>query len=169
MTWRSRSSTSTSGSERCAAEVKVNPRESSELSGKSINTREKLNMATLTDMAEHCNGCGEPLEIGQIGACDSCQVETKGVTGSPVAWPNQPVCPNCGSLVSDHPENGCLLATLMSVLRERGTHEPGQIERIHARCDVDRMWQEVGELVDRLGEGAFELNEHPSTSLDGGL
>ena len=127
----------------------------------------KPNMTTLTDMAERCDSCREPLEIGQIGQCDNCQGGSKGVVGSPGVQPNPPGCPNCGSIVSDHPENGCVLAALMSVLRDRGTHEPGQIERIHARCDVDRFWHEVGLLVDRLGEGAFDLKELPSNMRDG--
>ena len=32
-------------------------------------------MATLNDMVEHCDCCGEELELGQIGECDECQSE----------------------------------------------------------------------------------------------
>lgn len=28
-------------------------------------------MSTLEDMVEHCDSCGEELEIGQIGLCDN--------------------------------------------------------------------------------------------------
>lgn len=29
----------------------------------------------LKDMVEHCDSCGEELEVGQIGECDDCQAE----------------------------------------------------------------------------------------------
>ena len=32
-------------------------------------------MANLLDMTEHCDSCGELLEVGQIGECDDCQAE----------------------------------------------------------------------------------------------
>jgi hypothetical protein len=30
-------------------------------------------MSTLNDMEEHCDSCGNELEIGQIGDCGDCQ------------------------------------------------------------------------------------------------
>lgn len=30
-------------------------------------------MANLNQMTEHCDECGEELELGQIGLCDCCQ------------------------------------------------------------------------------------------------
>jgi hypothetical protein len=32
-------------------------------------------MTNLREMTEHCDSCGEELEIGQIGECDECQAE----------------------------------------------------------------------------------------------
>ncbi|WP_301178969.1 hypothetical protein [Comamonas thiooxydans] len=32
-------------------------------------------MATLDQMAEVCTNCNAPLDIGQIGLCDDCQVQ----------------------------------------------------------------------------------------------
>lgn len=34
-------------------------------------------MATLEGMAEHCEGCGVKLEIGQIGYCGDCNSEQR--------------------------------------------------------------------------------------------
>lgn len=34
-------------------------------------------MANLEDMVEHCETCGDELECGQIGQCDTCQSEKK--------------------------------------------------------------------------------------------
>lgn len=36
-------------------------------------------MADLDDMIEHCDSCGEELELGQIGECDDCQHEREDV------------------------------------------------------------------------------------------
>lgn len=65
-------------------------------------------------------------------------------------------CPNCGGSVIDHPEDGCVLAALMTVLRDRGTHDQAALQRIHAQCDVESLWRSVDALVDQLAEGRFD-------------
>lgn len=64
-------------------------------------------------------------------------------------------CPNCGKSIVNHPEDGCLLAALMTVLRDRGSHGEAALRRIHAQCDVELLWRSLDRVVDQLGEGAF--------------
>jgi hypothetical protein len=64
-------------------------------------------------------------------------------------------CPNCDQPVKNHPENGCVLAALIGVLRERGTLDEVTIDQIHANCDVDSFWMAAGQLVDRLENKEF--------------
>lgn len=63
-----------------------------------------------------------------------------------------PYCPGCGGPL-DHPENGCVVATLFAILKSRDDVEPEAIQRLHEHCDVDMLWTELGPLLDRLAEG----------------
>ncbi len=65
------------------------------------------------------------------------------------------VCPNCNSPVRDHQENGCVLAALTTVLRDRGEHSARKLQSLHANCDADALWNDVGRIVDKLGEGGY--------------
>ncbi len=56
----------------------------------------------------------------------------------------------------DHPEDGCVQAALMTVLRDRSTHDLAALQRIHAQCDVDSLWRSIDALVDQLAEGWFD-------------
>lgn len=65
-------------------------------------------------------------------------------------------CPNCTSPVIDHPENGCVLAALVQVLRERSEHTDDQLHTIHAEVNADIFWKDIGAIVDRLGDGEYK-------------
>ena len=66
------------------------------------------------------------------------------------------ICPNCyASPVKGHPENGCVLAAFIVVLRDRGNKPERRLLQIHAECNVDALWDQVGPLLDRLEEGEF--------------
>lgn len=64
-------------------------------------------------------------------------------------------CPNCSEPVIGHAENGCVLNTLVGIVRERGTRSDEEIEKLHAECDVDGLWNYMGEIVDKLEDGFF--------------
>ena len=74
-------------------------------------------------------------------------------------------CPNCGAKALNHPENGCILATLWRVIAEResASEEDGVLptdpaewlaERI-ATTDTDTLWDALGPVIDRLQDGQF--------------
>lgn len=64
-------------------------------------------------------------------------------------------CPNCSRPVKDHPENGCVLAALVQVVRERGNLDAAQLDSLHANIDTNALWEALGAIVDLLEEGAF--------------
>lgn len=70
---------------------------------------------------------------------------------------NARTCPNCGNgmPVSNHPENGCVLAALIQVIRDRGDLSERRILDLHANCDADWFWDAVGRVIDRLEAGEF--------------
>lgn len=70
--------------------------------------------------------------------------------------PGAALCPGCGQHpVNAHPQTGCVLAALVQVLRDRGEHTEEGLLAIHADCDEDHLWNELGDIVDRLGNGEF--------------
>lgn len=67
-------------------------------------------------------------------------------------------CPNCSMpVVGD--QDGCVVGSLFGILRERGELEESEVHHLHANCDLDRLWDKVGRLVDELGEGDFLLED----------
>lgn len=74
------------------------------------------------------------------------------------------LCPNCGQHpVNAHPQTGCVLAALVQVLRERGEYTEERLQAIHANCDDARLWTEIGDIVDRLGNGEFDAEPEPES------
>ena len=69
---------------------------------------------------------------------------------------NRSRCPNCWAHpVDNHPENGCVLAALVQIIRERETVPETRLLRIHARTDITALWNTLGPLLDRLEVGEF--------------
>lgn len=73
----------------------------------------------------------------------------------------EPVCPNCCNPINDHPRNQCMLAVLIQCLRERGELEEGQLLKLHQDCDVDALWDQLGLVIDDLGNGRYSLGDMP--------
>ena len=71
-------------------------------------------------------------------------------------------CPNCLLPVDGHPENGCVLATFIQVIRERGNLSEKQLRELHHNTDVKALWSRLGPILDDLEEGVFEIAE-PAT------
>ncbi len=74
-------------------------------------------------------------------------------------------CPNCGlKFIHRHRPNGCVLAALIEVLRDRETLEPEEILERLLDCNVDHMWNEIGSVIDALEDGEYlresETHEH---------
>lgn len=63
-------------------------------------------------------------------------------------------CPNCGLSVVDHPENECVLGVFIAVLADRGVPKAA-LHDLHARCDVDALWESIGPILDDLQDGRF--------------
>ena len=64
-------------------------------------------------------------------------------------------CPNCGGNVANHAENGCVLAALVQLVREREAMSERRLRKLHAGTDVDALWQELGPVIDGLEDGAY--------------
>ncbi len=68
------------------------------------------------------------------------------------------ICPNCTiSAVKDHPEDGCVLAALIQVLREREELPERTLLALHAKTDVDALWDDLGPILDKLEDGSYLL------------
>lgn len=66
------------------------------------------------------------------------------------------MCPNCcTSPVADHPDNGCALAVLIQVIRERGDLTERKLRDLHYNCNVDHLWDRLGPVIDDLQAGEF--------------
>jgi hypothetical protein len=63
-------------------------------------------------------------------------------------------CPNCLMFVA-LPNEGCLLHDLIQVARERANHPERKLRQLHAKCDVDALWNRLGPIVDDLEDGNF--------------
>lgn len=63
-------------------------------------------------------------------------------------------CCNCME-PSPHPDNECVLHALLTVLRERETHSEEELEKIYINCNVDLLWNELGRIVNDLGNGRY--------------
>lgn len=69
--------------------------------------------------------------------------------------PKRLTCPNCAGPVVGHEENGCVLAALIGVVRDRGNHTELKIRQLHANANIDALWDQLGPIIDQLEEGAF--------------
>lgn len=63
-------------------------------------------------------------------------------------------CPNCTKPVG-HEEDGCVLASLFAIVRDRGNTPKRKIKTLWANADVDALWSTLGPIVDDLEEGAY--------------
>ena len=68
---------------------------------------------------------------------------------------NKLKCPNCGGNVANHPEDGCVLAALIQVIRERQSMSEKELRKLHANADVDALWDDLGRIIDKLEEGNY--------------
>lgn len=69
--------------------------------------------------------------------------------------PQDPVCPNCNEKVVGHPSNGCVLGALIQCVRDRKTTDTALLEELHAKVDLDKLWQDVGPVISRLESGHY--------------
>lgn len=65
-------------------------------------------------------------------------------------------CPNCGEPIARHSTNSCVLNAFIGVLRDRGDIEEHRLRELHADCNVDVLWGDVGDVVDKLGSGDYQ-------------
>lgn len=69
------------------------------------------------------------------------------------------LCPNCFKPIKTHKNNGCVLKALMVVLNGRGGKTRKELNKLHAKCNADALWDELGPIIDRLGDGEFSDTE----------
>ena len=77
-------------------------------------------------------------------------------------------CPNCGES-SPHEDDACVLNAFIGLLRDRGIHKEHQLEKLHAYCDVSRLWDTLNGVLDDLGNGHYmdrQVVEDSSSSGD---
>jgi hypothetical protein len=64
-------------------------------------------------------------------------------------------CPNCLEPLTTHPNNGCVLAAMIQVIRERGSLASDDLTEIHRDTDTDALWEDLGPVIDRLEAGGY--------------
>jgi len=65
-------------------------------------------------------------------------------------------CPNCQERFHVvHPENGCVLASLTQVVREREIVDEEKLLQLHENTDVSALWDDLGPIIDKLEEGKY--------------
>ena len=72
-------------------------------------------------------------------------------------------CPNCGCPVEGHPNNACVLAALIGVVRDRENLTEDELLALHRNACVDVMWDDIGPILDRLEEGFYSVPEGEQT------
>ncbi len=75
-------------------------------------------------------------------------------------------CPNCSEPIEGHPDNGCVLRVLMQVLEDRQDLTPEQLFNLHAKCDTDALWTDLGAVIDNLEEGHYSEEVIPRGHAD---
>ena len=89
-------------------------------------------------------------ELIEAGFTDVYITDADGVEVEAHRWQ----CCNCMES-SPHPDNECVLHALLTVLRERETHTEIQLEKLYINCNVDLLWDELGRVVNDLGNGRY--------------
>jgi len=64
-------------------------------------------------------------------------------------------CPNCSSLVLNHPQNGCVLTAFIELLRDRENKSEQELLELHANANVDALWADLGPILDALEDGKY--------------
>jgi len=64
-------------------------------------------------------------------------------------------CPNCGGSIKDHVADFCVLSSLMGVVDDRGNLARAQLEQLWGNVDIDRLWDDLGPILDRLEAGDY--------------
>ena len=63
-------------------------------------------------------------------------------------------CPNCTRPIKEE-SAGCMLHSLMTALKDRETLSEAELESIHADCDVDALWNALGNILDDMEYGRY--------------
>lgn len=65
-------------------------------------------------------------------------------------------CPNCTQPLKTHGyDTGCALGVLMGVVAERG-YSTRHVNALWRRVNTDRLWDDIGPIVDALEGGEYE-------------
>ena len=64
-------------------------------------------------------------------------------------------CANCGDEIPGHEENGCVLAALVQVIKDRGFTTSGSLLLMLRDTNVDALWDDLGPIIDQLEAGEY--------------
>ena len=51
----------------------------------------------------------------------------------------------------------CLLGAMIQVIRQRELIPEARLRKLHANCNVDKLWSSLGAVIDDLEEGLFSV------------
>ena len=74
-------------------------------------------------------------------------------------------CPNCLGPIAKHPQNSCMLAMFIQVIRERGEMSERKLRKLHAKCNVDALWDKLAPIIDDIEEGEYTWDEEPEAYI----
>lgn len=66
-------------------------------------------------------------------------------------------CPNCAEPIAKHGKADCMLGAFIDLLRDRGNLSEQRLRKIHESTNADLFWDDVGRIVDCLGDGEYEV------------
>lgn len=64
-------------------------------------------------------------------------------------------CPNCSEFILGHPKNGCILAALIDVVRDRQNKSESKLFVLHRDINEDALWNSLGPIIDALENGEY--------------
>ena len=64
-------------------------------------------------------------------------------------------CPNCGEPKWPHPDSGCVLAALITVIDERGGTSQKRLKHLLYNANIDALWDRLGPVIDDLERGLY--------------
>ena len=65
------------------------------------------------------------------------------------------MCPNCVQLIDGHPQNSCVLAAFIALLKDRENLTAEALLELHRNVDIDALWDALGPVLDTLEAGGF--------------
>lgn len=75
-------------------------------------------------------------------------------TSEDVVYGEQARCPNCNEPIGS-PSPGCVLHAMIHCVGQRSDIKLNELRKLHVSCDPDKLWADVGPIIDNLEEGKY--------------